>query len=56
MTEEKTNSNVNSLLSKIEEFESTISQLSDNIKTFRVKLLEKKQRYGEDMGSWPENK
>ena len=55
MGEESLN-DVNVLLSKVEEFEQTISNLNDNVKKFKERLLEKKKKFGPDMSKWPEEK
>ena len=49
-------SDVDSLLQKVEEFEKTVSNLSESVQKFKVKLLEKKKKFGPDMGKWPEDK
>ena len=45
---------VNTLLDKIEEFESTISELNKNVAKFKKTLLSKKKKFGADMARWPE--
>jgi hypothetical protein len=41
------------LMKKVEEFERTVSGLLENIKTFKFKLIENKQKYGSDTTKWP---
>ena len=55
MSEEKYD-DISVLLKKVEEFEVTISQLIENVKKFKSKLLDKKKKYGTDMTKWPEEK
>ena len=43
------------LLKKIEEFEGTVVGLLDNIKKFKTKLFENKEKYGPDTNKWPTN-
>jgi len=44
------------LMKKIEEFEKTVVGLLDNIKKFKDKLLENKEKYGPDTSKWPATK
>lgn len=53
---DKQSESVEDILSKIEEFEKTISTLSESVRIFKLKILEKKQRYGSDMTKWPDSK
>ena len=41
------------LMKKLEEFENTVSTLLDNIKKFKSKLSENKEKFGPDVTKWP---
>jgi hypothetical protein len=44
------------LLKKVDEFEKTVTGLLENIKKFKEKLFENKNKYGTDTSKWPGNK
>jgi hypothetical protein len=41
------------LMKKVEEFEKTVLHLLENLKTFKTKLIENKEKYGPDTSKWP---
>jgi len=47
---------VDELIKKSEEFEKTVLDLLENIKTFREKLKSNKDKYGPDITKWPREK
>jgi len=50
---EKKNETFEELIKKVDEFEKTVLGLLDNIKRFRAKLKENKDKYGPDTSKWP---
>mgnify|MGYP001103856801 CR=1 FL=1 len=50
---EKSSENADELLKKVEEFENTVTGLLENIRKFKTKLLENKEKYGPDTSKWP---
>jgi vacuolar-type H+-ATPase subunit I/STV1 len=44
------------IFAQIEEFEKTLLQLQDNLRTFREKLNKNKDKYGPDISKWPQSK
>jgi hypothetical protein len=45
--------NLDDLMKKINEFEGTVKALLDNIKKFKTRLIENKEKYGPDTEKWP---
>ena len=43
------------LMHKVEEFEKTVVGLLENIRKFKSKLNDNKERYGPDTSKWPVN-
>ena len=41
------------LMNKVEEFEKTVAGLLENIKKFKLKLIDNKKQYGPDTSKWP---
>jgi len=52
--ESKPSGNVEALLSRVSEFEKTVSTLLDNIKVFKNRLVDNMKKYGADMAKWPQ--
>jgi len=52
MTDQK-EVDLDDIFSQIDEFEKTITQLNDNLKNFREKLLKNREKFGPDMSKWP---
>ena len=50
---EKGNETYEELIQKVNEFEKTVLGLLQNIKKFRAKLKENKDKYGPDTSKWP---
>jgi hypothetical protein len=44
------------LLKKVEEFEKTVNGLLENIKVFKKRLFDNKEKYGSDTAKWPTGK
>ena len=41
------------LMTQIEAFEKTVSELSENVSRLKAKLLVNKEKYGPDVANWP---
>ena len=50
---EKKSETFEELIKKVDEFEKTVLGLLENIKKFRAKLNENKEKYGSDTSKWP---
>lgn len=53
MVEEKQPKNVDDLLKQIEQFGKTLQGLEENVVGLKQKLLENKEKYGNDISNWP---
>ena len=41
---------------QLDDFEKTLTDLQNNIKSFRGRLAEKKEKFGPDISKWPKSK
>ena len=41
---------------QLDDFEKTLTDLQSNIKSFRTRLAENKDKYGPDISKWPKSK
>jgi hypothetical protein len=53
---DKQNEKIDELMKKVNEFESTVKALLENIRTFKVKIQENIKKFGLDASKWPEMK
>jgi hypothetical protein len=45
---------VGEMLEKIEEFKSTLGELSKNMDAFKDKIIKNAEKYGQDIAKWPQ--
>ena len=53
MAEEQKAKSVDELLKQIEEFEKTIQGLAANVAALKKRLLENREKFGQDISKWP---
>ncbi|MFA5113514.1 MAG: hypothetical protein WC529_04375 [Candidatus Margulisiibacteriota bacterium] len=53
MADEQKAKNLGDLMKQIDEFESTIKGLAENVATLKKKIAENQAKYGPDITAWP---
>ena len=53
MAEEKKAKSFEELIKQVEDFESTIKSLGENVGKLKAKLADNKTKYGPDLTKWP---